>query len=473
MSDESAQYDKAYLSSTQLLNKIWEVQKITEFDKPWIQSNKDTIPYILAIDNHIRINKIIDPQVKFSVVYKTIPPVYQTIFSTFAEQQAEKEAKENNNNNKQASKPTQEQIQKQYNVKTLKKWIATTYPPPITRDEIVKKLSKLLYKKNEDPTIVYGRYLTQLKKINECIKLINTTIETDVNKLPEVTDLEQFNALRDIFVSRNNNRKFGNDGQINKTIEKAVLKHNPQNVKAFLDFIPTLREKARPRVLANNSNHQFQIHDVTAGELDIYYTPKSSRKFRKNNPNKNYQNRNKRSRPFNNFVPYNDNNENQPRKKTRHPKHCTFCKMNNHNTDECFKRNSKNYKNNNRNNYKNNKSNHSQHKSSKCYRCHKIGHKAKNCWATTDASGNPLMKNHKETNKKFSVYNPTKHPENQRALSELKQEQYNRNRNRKLNKNQQQVLTTMRNDREALFQAKQIIDEQIKAINDYQSPRRQ
>ena len=411
----------------QYIRMLYETQNIVPFTTPFISTNKDTLTYILAIQQHLMTHAISDPLIKFRTIFSTIPKVYQDQFMIDAKQTAVQ-------NNKQPGD--------YYTIEHFQKWIQAKFPPPHTRKELLTKLHKMIYKYNEHPTAVFTKFTTKLNKIEQCIEIINAGIPNIANQIPKITDREKYEALLDVFFHRNNQKHFKNTGAINGKVHKCIDRNDPPNYAELVRVINNkLPAYTMPKVRADDPKYQYKIYASTPGEDSLYFTRNKSNNhnndnnsevINKNNKNNGKFNKKRRKRPYNNDKEQNGN------KQKRSKQSCYRCGRPGHIVGNCIAKRHKNGQ--------------MLENVETCTRCGYNGHNRNECYAKTHKKGftlnsnnnnnkqnnNNKNKNYQKNNYKqnqnnnnYPKYNPTNNPQNKQAMRELSQHQKNRHKQRK------------------------------------------
>eukprot|EP01083_Nonionella_stella_P153971 495445_1 len=235
--------------------RLLDASNKAKFTTVFTGDNNDTIQYLFAVKKFTRINRIKDKGVEFARIFNTIPPQYQDRFiGTTKDDDV-------------------------LTLEDLKKWILKTFPPTQDKHMFVKQLKLIRQRFNEDPQLVYQRFLSVLDQIQRSIKLIN---ETRYVEIPEVSEETQVDALINIFCRQNNQLKpsfaDANNGEINRLTRKFLYNKDPTSVGDWERAFADMRDNLIPHVGATLAENQYAVYTANPYDDDIYKLAQKSAK---------------------------------------------------------------------------------------------------------------------------------------------------------------------------------------------------
>ena len=387
MGDEDKNKDgKALIKS---LTKLIECTNKEEFKYPFTGCNHDTLPWIFEVEKYFRINRYVSPEIKFNRIINSMHISYQNRY--FIDNECVEDTFE-----------------------TLKAWVLREYPPPKSKSEFKWAIKGMNMYRNEDPCVAYSRWKQKLALINKAIKTINEGLkaeakfiypadEDDDKRTTHYNDIkmspfsweDQEESLIGMFVHRNNNPRYNNDGNINKLVVKRLCSkkaHQLGNSLAWNKIFSDIKLDLIPPVLVGRREYEY-ITYPPRDEDDKIYT-RSRKPFNPTQqPQKHHQpknpssKQNRKKRPRDHFQ-----NVNQPQNKRRKIT-CARCFKEGHSKDECWAKYDKNRNyirtpapKRRTNNIKCGICNRTNHitaqcrlKNVKCFNCGKNGHTAPKC----------------------------------------------------------------------------------------------
>ena len=334
---------KALLSALAKLiesqNQIFENNNQIKFTTTFTGKGHETLPWIFAAEKYLRVNDIKTPKIQFRQIFQSMHTIYQNRFLMETD---------NEDDNMTFDR--------------LKTWVLKEYPPPKTKYEFKTKLKQLRMKKDEDPNIAYARFKYKLAQITKAIKTINLGLRAEARsrypaaeqadqrashynsiKISGISIEDQLEALKLMFVHRNNKPQYNNEGKINELVFKRFFKGDPKTLDDWDEEFKKMKYDLIPRIMDGHRDYEYITYPVDADEDNIYtkkrHLPDSSQPSKQPRPDFNDPRSSKKRRRES------DNSDNQPQGKRR-------------------KKN--------------------------CQRCHRSGHVAKYCRATVDVNGRQI-----------------------------------------------------------------------------------
>lgn len=347
-------------------------------------NSRQTLPYLINIENFILNNNLTDTDVIYSKIYNSLSMQVQNLF-------------------------TMNESDRTYAV--FKTWLCKTYPPPTDRGPFIKALYNIVHHKNEDPRIVWSRIKFKIKQFNKAIVIINDLNKTAIAKQREIQASEKFQTIYNnglivtdtptpdicltkltaaeichlllcIFKLNNNCARYHNEGHVNKKFVAYVIKNNPDNYHDWYTLLENIAEKFDKKI----EHFTFVPANINATELQIYKyqymqlqtkdaeKPYKRRKYNNDRKKKQYDqtklygtdprqrnmeklHRNKKNDNDRLYCDICCRNTTHKTDKCWHHKSpwCLFCKSNNHNSFKCHNR------------------------VTNCTNCYGIGHISKHC----------------------------------------------------------------------------------------------
>ena len=314
-------------------NALLENNNPIKFNVPFTGKNHETLTWIFAAEKYLRINDFKTPKIRFQRIFASMHNNYQDRYLIDTK-----------------APPDNLTFEK------LKAWVLKEYPPPKTKYEFKVKLKSMLMYKNEDPNIAYARFKHKLSQINAAIDLINEGLKAQSDEsFPDDADKakEHFNetkmfkvsvedrreALTRMFIIRNNNPKWNNEGVINGLVHKYLFKKDPRSMEDWDNAFTEMKTKLIPRILDGQADYEYISYPVNENDDSIYAK-------RHHQPNTN--DRSTRSKNHKSGRKRGRNNSDRSGPARKKPKHTT------------------------------------------CSRCHRQGHHAKECYAERDVNNNPI-----------------------------------------------------------------------------------
>lgn len=312
-----------------LLTRLLETNNKAEFTHKFTADRRKILPYIFAMDTFIRIQNITDQTIAFRRIIKSLDNGHRDLFMS-------------------------DHIDEdQLTVDMLKTWLLNKYPPPPMKHEWIIKLKQIRMRKNEDPLLVYQKFLAILGKVDQAITYLNADLDEESSKrIPKISDELKHEILLGIFIRNNNEARCNNMGQINRETRKFVARKDPSAYKDWKPIFVAMELELIPRCYQTLPEYQYQTYDFCPNEYDIYLSPKkkqskqddhSSRKRKHDNPHYDKTPPHKRQKKgtcrkcgkegHHAFECRTKQNKGNP--KPRPKLYCNRCKRNNHSTREC------------------------------------------------------------------------------------------------------------------------------------------
>ena len=330
----------------QLLTRLLETNNDSEFTRKFTANRRDTLPYIFAIDSFIRLQNITDDTIAFRKIIKSLDDGHRNLFMS---DHVEEE---------------------KLTINMLKIWLLERYPPPPMKHEWIIRLKQIRMRKNEDPLLVYQKFLTILDKVNRAINYLNSDLDENSSKrIPKISDELKHEILSGIFIRNNNEMRCNNRGTINKETRKYIAKKDPTCYKDWKPIFLSMEMELIPRCYQTLAEYQYQTYPFCANEYDIYLPPK-----KKQTTTPNSKNDSNRKRKHDDE----DDKDNEPSRKRQKKGFCNNCGKKGHHAYECRskqKRKDKDVK---------------PHRKPFCKRCKRDNHVIRDCRATRYSDGAPI-----------------------------------------------------------------------------------
>ena len=202
-----------------------------KFPRKWITSNDEVLDYIKTIDEYAQQYDELTVLQKYRKIVTTMPEEIQSMFSLWRINKAAV-----------AAPPVAPNALR--DIPNIKEWMITTWSPPTNREQLLKPIKSLRYRKNEDPTFVTHRFITTLTRISDNITLLNNNLPVGAMPITAITNQEIFDFWMNIFYHNNNSSL----GTVNAIVMKEIKKADPQDLAAITALQPTLKTKCNPRL---------------------------------------------------------------------------------------------------------------------------------------------------------------------------------------------------------------------------------
>ncbi len=363
-----------------IATRMMELSNHEVFPVKFTRDRKDTLAYVFAAQSFLEVNAFKDEAIRFARIYNTLPNDVRQLFMLKYSKNGDDDFDwqwEDPNENE--SKCT---------VENLFRYLFETYPPPPLKHEFVRKLKSDIQRRNEDPLLVFKRYLTKLKKMQRSIKMINKGRKVGT-KIKYIQPETQLDALKGIFIRKNNSAKYNNKDTINRLTVKYITSKDPGTIEEWNKVFKNIRTELISDMFDGMEEYQYISYDVSEKDFEIYYSkskpkqtgPKAIRerqkRFNKQHEFNKYGKRgrnhnNKGNTPTKRYKKDNRNNRNNKIIK------CFRCKKNGHTQRECHSVKDIN------GNWLNDG------QVPVCNKCNRPGHKTWKCYATTYADGTPM-----------------------------------------------------------------------------------
>ena len=249
-------------------NKLLENNNPIKFKYPFNGRNVETLQWIFAAEKYLRINDFTSEKIKFKRIFSSMNENYQNRYLI--------EIGEND---------------EAYTFESLKKWVLKEYPPPKTKHEFRQALQSMLMYKNEDPNIAYSRFKYKLSLINRAIKTINVglkeqsktlypgnsaeekskfTAHYESNRMFNVSVEDRIDALKRMFVLRNNKSSWNNDGKINHQVIKRIEKDDPSTLDQWDECFKNMKINLISRIYDGIKEYEFISYPIDPDADNIY-----------------------------------------------------------------------------------------------------------------------------------------------------------------------------------------------------------
>ena len=194
-------------------HRLLEQSNPATFDKKFTGEPRDTLPFIFAAKQFLRVHGFRSERARFNRIFSSMPEAYRTSFYLEYGPETEEEMDSADESyRKPESKETFE---------NLVKWMLQKYPPPSTKHDFVFNLKADKQRRNEAPWIVYHRYKHKLRMIQRSLRYINMG-RAHKDRVSMVSKEQQLDALKSIFIRKNNDKEWDTDGVINKLTMKYI-----------------------------------------------------------------------------------------------------------------------------------------------------------------------------------------------------------------------------------------------------------
>ena len=249
-------------------NKLLENNNPVKFKYPFNGRNVETLQWIFAAEKYLKINDFTSEKIKFQRIFSSMNENYQNRYLI------ETEANDDN-----------------YTFKSLKEWVLKEYPPPKTKYEFRQTLQSMLMYKNEDPNIAYSRFKYKLSLITRAISTINEGLKAqsealypgglpldkrkvkehyDSTKMFNVSVEDRIDALKRMFVLRNNKSTWNNDGKINELVVKRIARDDPTTLDKWDECLKSMKRDLISRVYDGIKEYEFISYPIDDNVDDIY-----------------------------------------------------------------------------------------------------------------------------------------------------------------------------------------------------------
>lgn len=278
-----------------------------QMDKKFHGDCRQTLPFLYAIDNFIKVNGITDAKIQFKKVSKALDAA---ILSQYFDHHG--------NVN-------------EYTVQSLKLFLIQQYKPPFSKFHFIQRLESIELRYNEDPEKVFRRFRTLQSRIDRAIDLCNIGVPAAKREKP-LTAEQVVNALKGIYIRKNDCEWKGNDGVLNKAVKRIIAKADPASYQDWKKVLKGINTKITPKVL--ESDPQYRIHQYPATESETNIFIKNNRSKNKNG-NGNGNGHTKTHTATKRRVPNEFGDAASSAAKRHKGKRCAKCGRHNHTTKQC------------------------------------------------------------------------------------------------------------------------------------------
>ena len=219
-------------------------------------------------------------------------------------------------------------------IKKLKVWIVAHYPPMQSRVDFIKRMKRIRMRRDEDPLIVWNRYIAMALEVDQAIVTINASLPDD-KRMTKITSNDHFEICCSIFIHNNNRADLQNDGPINASTIKAITRADPQNHDDFKKIFPTLHQQIIPK--CRRGHRKFKAYPYV--NADFTATPQNTStkdgSEQKQKPTGKPRGRNNRKRKT--YDSRSQRDDPQGRPKRQRTIKCRRCKGDGHYKSECVR----------------------------------------------------------------------------------------------------------------------------------------
>eukprot|EP01084_Bolivina_argentea_P176032 304693_1 len=253
-----------------IANKLIQMQNKKLFESKFTRNNRDTIKYIEDAQRYLRINCFDDVQMAFARIFESLDENIQQKFMLDHDRNESFDFMDDDVDETEIPDPM--------HVSTIFKWLVLNYPPPPLKFEWENRLRTDTQRWQEDPTLVYDRYCIKLNKINRSIGLLNKISEDD-HQMRLVQEEIEIEALKGIFIRKNNKAIHGNKGTINNLTVKFIEKVQPIKPADWKAMFDRMKKELIPHIYAGMKQYTYKPYAPHKNDLSIYYptAPKALR----------------------------------------------------------------------------------------------------------------------------------------------------------------------------------------------------
>ena len=229
-----------------------------------------TIRFIFALQEYAATSDFQSPNALFQAVYKNLSSPVQV---GFAEDRSRIITEQKTTLTEQST-AEEKHAANTYSVQDMQKYFIQNYRPSINRAQIFGNLYKIRMRYNENPKAVLNRVKTAVSWAKRTIDLLNET--TTLSKISRIQRHDITELLIKVFVIWNNTQKEGNQGAINRLIQKTFraeeLTYTTEDkYKQFDDAVKSVVNKVGGIYYAQDPNYRFKHYDKI--RLPLWETP--------------------------------------------------------------------------------------------------------------------------------------------------------------------------------------------------------
>eukprot|EP01084_Bolivina_argentea_P290633 499278_1 len=246
-----------------LSNEMIELSNKQEFHVKFDRNPRHTINWIFAAKLFLRLNSFRSTGIRFNKIFRTLP--YDIQCSFMLEYGVDDSDSDDNDDddNLEEHQPNTETVENVF------KYLLQRFKPPPLKHHFIRRLTSDIQKLNEDPLLAWERYCVKLKKTQKSIKLINKGRANDDRILP-VSPEVQINALKGIFVRKNNKERYGNKGIINKLTVNYIVGKAPKTVADWNAVFTTISTELISDLYDGMCDYEFIPYKACESDYDIY-----------------------------------------------------------------------------------------------------------------------------------------------------------------------------------------------------------
>ena len=143
------------------------------------------------------------------------------------------------------------------------------------KHEWIIRLKQIKMRRNEDPLLVWQKFLTILDKVDGAINYLNSDLDEDSPKrLPNISDDLKHEILSGIFIRNNNQMRCSNVGTINKRTRKYIASKDPTAWKDWKLIFTAMELELIPQCYQTLPEYQYQSYPFCPDDYNIYLSPK-------------------------------------------------------------------------------------------------------------------------------------------------------------------------------------------------------
>ncbi len=239
-----------------ITNRMMELSNKAKFDMEFSRNPCDTLEFIFAAKQFLKVNTFKDESVKFMRIFNVFDYDIKSDFMNEYGDDSDDDIDVKDNDKAD-----------QMIVKNIYKYLLDRYTPSVSKHIFVIRLKSDIQRRNEDPSLVYLRYKIKLKKIKNSIKIMNKYRINNIEKIRTETQLE---ALKGIFIRKNNNKKYNNTGKINELTFKYIVDKNPKTVNDWDELFDGIKTDLISDMFDGMKEYEYQSYAVNEKDLDVH-----------------------------------------------------------------------------------------------------------------------------------------------------------------------------------------------------------
>ena len=228
---------------------LYYQNSIGAFTRKFIQNNRDTLRWLMDVRIYVAKHHAhgVPERMLYDKILNSISPRQQLLYNQWFTEQV------------QLAEPDDPYIA---DVEALKEWVKYQYKPPKSVEFMYDALRSVKHRPEEDPLMVYNKWLVMVQTISLCIDILNE--DDDDEQLPTVqpfTDRMKFESLNRIFVIENNAFAHGTRGRVNDATKKYIVKAPaPRTLEQYITRINELHDHLQPAILSKAAWNKYTTY---------------------------------------------------------------------------------------------------------------------------------------------------------------------------------------------------------------------